>query len=250
MRSERMGLRLYAIADEPICVLSNGSSTSLRFASRRRSVAILCAVAPKLASGASASMSILREYVCDVTGYAYSKPEIFVTSSSSCSTLSWSPSKSARKLACVPVVPLAPRKPMSSRARLRLRRSQRNSCAQSQRFRAWRYSGCANLEPECRPLANSGQLSRLEVREAERRQVAILPGKLRKTVNDDCELVDNECKGLADENQIRVALRPSAYYLLSERICGHALSNIARRSTKAIGLSVKSFSGRKLKRTG
>lgn len=28
MRSERIGLRLYAIADEPICVDSNGSSTS------------------------------------------------------------------------------------------------------------------------------------------------------------------------------------------------------------------------------
>lgn len=60
-RSERMGLRLYAIADEPIWVDSKGSSTSLRFASSRRSVAILCAVAPKLARGASASTSILRE---------------------------------------------------------------------------------------------------------------------------------------------------------------------------------------------
>jgi hypothetical protein len=28
MRSDRIGLRLYAIADEPICVDSNGSSTS------------------------------------------------------------------------------------------------------------------------------------------------------------------------------------------------------------------------------
>ena len=42
-------------------------------------------------------------------------------------TLSWSPSNSARKLACVPVVPLTPRKPRSSRARFILRRSQSSS---------------------------------------------------------------------------------------------------------------------------
>ena len=91
-------------------------------------------------------MSILREYVCDVTGYAYGKSDISVTSRSSSSTyllqrsfekkgirrktrptLSWSPSNSARKLACVPVVPLTPRKPRSSRARLMLRRSQSSS---------------------------------------------------------------------------------------------------------------------------
>lgn len=41
---------------------------TLRFASNRISVAILCAVAPKLANGARTSMSILREYVWDVTG--------------------------------------------------------------------------------------------------------------------------------------------------------------------------------------
>ena len=44
-------------------------------------------------------------------------------------TLSWSPSKRARKDAWVPVVPLTPRKPMSSRARWMLRRSQRSSCS-------------------------------------------------------------------------------------------------------------------------
>ena len=87
--SERIGFRLYAIAEDPICVDSKGSSSSygrrcvsiqnpeklslepkhtLRFASNRMSVAILCAVAPKLANGARTSMSILREYVWDVTG--------------------------------------------------------------------------------------------------------------------------------------------------------------------------------------
>ena len=69
-RSDRIGLRLYAIAEDPIWVDSNGSSTSYRFARRRRSVAGLWAVAPNEASGARTSMSILREYVWDVTGYA------------------------------------------------------------------------------------------------------------------------------------------------------------------------------------
>lgn len=67
-RSLRMGLRLYAIADDPIWPASNGSSTSLRFASRRRSVESLCAVEPNDASVPRTSASILREYVCDETG--------------------------------------------------------------------------------------------------------------------------------------------------------------------------------------
>lgn len=49
-------------------------------------MAILWAVAPNEAKGASTSTSILREYVCDVTGYAYEKPDISVTSRSSSST--------------------------------------------------------------------------------------------------------------------------------------------------------------------
>src|SRR5207237_1022403 len=43
MRSARIGLRLYAIADEPTCSVSNGSSNSWRCESRRRSVPNLCA---------------------------------------------------------------------------------------------------------------------------------------------------------------------------------------------------------------
>ena len=39
MRSQRMGLRLYGMAEEPIWFFSNGSSISLKLASRRRSVA-------------------------------------------------------------------------------------------------------------------------------------------------------------------------------------------------------------------
>ena len=56
------------------------------FANSLMSVAILCAVAPKDASGARTSISIFREYVCEVTGYAYSNPDNFVTNLSSSST--------------------------------------------------------------------------------------------------------------------------------------------------------------------
>ena len=44
MRSERIGLRLYAIADDPICLDSNGSSNSLRWLSSRISPANLDAL--------------------------------------------------------------------------------------------------------------------------------------------------------------------------------------------------------------
>ncbi|CUS13017.1 unnamed protein product [Tuber aestivum] len=70
--------------------------------------------------------------VCEVMGYAYSKPANWVTRLSNSSTLSWSPLKIARKEACVPVVPFTPRKPRSERARVRLRRSMRRSWIQRQ----------------------------------------------------------------------------------------------------------------------
>ena len=41
---------------------------TFRLANNLMSVAILCAVAPNDASGAKTSMSIFREYVCEVTG--------------------------------------------------------------------------------------------------------------------------------------------------------------------------------------
>ena len=44
MRSQRMGLRLYGMAEEPIWFFSNGSSISLKLANRRMSVAIFMAL--------------------------------------------------------------------------------------------------------------------------------------------------------------------------------------------------------------
>lgn len=43
---------------------------TFKFASNLMSVAILWAVAPNDASGDNTSISTLREYVCEVTGYA------------------------------------------------------------------------------------------------------------------------------------------------------------------------------------
>uniref|UniRef100_A0A6B0U4C1 Uncharacterized protein n=1 Tax=Ixodes ricinus TaxID=34613 RepID=A0A6B0U4C1_IXORI len=59
-RSERMGLRLYGMAEEPIWVRSKGSSTSFMWASSRKSVQILCTDAPRLARAERQSMSTLR----------------------------------------------------------------------------------------------------------------------------------------------------------------------------------------------
>jgi len=61
IRSQRIGLRLYAIALDPICPFSIGSSISLRFARSRMSVAILCAVLPSEERGYIVSASTLRE---------------------------------------------------------------------------------------------------------------------------------------------------------------------------------------------
>ena len=50
MRSLRIGLRLYAMAEEPICLDSNGSSTSFKCESRRMSLENLCALCAMLDS--------------------------------------------------------------------------------------------------------------------------------------------------------------------------------------------------------
>ena len=61
MRSERIGLRLYAIADEPICSLSNGSSISPNAWSRRTSPLNFVALAAMPATTPSTCASSLRE---------------------------------------------------------------------------------------------------------------------------------------------------------------------------------------------
>ena len=68
MRSLRIGLRLYAMALEPIWLFSKGSSTSLRCWSRRMSLENLCALCAMELSTLSTRKSYLREYVCVDTG--------------------------------------------------------------------------------------------------------------------------------------------------------------------------------------
>lgn len=81
-------------------MLSKGSSSSLKDASRRMAWPMFSHVEPNEASALSTSTSTLRVYVCDEMMYAEEKPAFAVTSSSSFSTLSWSPSKIWRNDAC------------------------------------------------------------------------------------------------------------------------------------------------------
>ena len=66
-------------------------------------------------------------------------------------------------------------------------------------------TGNANLEPERGALADGGELRGLEVREAERGEVAVLLGKRREAVDHDGELLEEEREGLADEDEVCVA---------------------------------------------
>ena len=61
IRSLLIGFLLYAIADDPICVFSNGSSTSFKCWSRRMSLENLCALAAIPASTFSTLVSTFLE---------------------------------------------------------------------------------------------------------------------------------------------------------------------------------------------
>ena len=90
-----------------------------------------------------------------------SNPIFLATSCSSCRTLSWSPSNSSRKLACVPVVPFTLRAFSVCNAVFDFGQIEHKI-----------------VGPQACPLANRRRLGRLQVREAERRQIAILLGEL------------------------------------------------------------------------
>lgn len=92
----------------------------------------------------------------------------------------------------MPVVPLQPRKPMSSCARRRLRRSHSRSCPISD-------VGVRgpHLQPETRALAEGDELGGLEVRPAEAGEIAVEGGKLGEPIDDDGQLVDEQVEALA-----------------------------------------------------
>ena len=98
------------MAEEPICSVSNGSSISPKACSMRRSPLNFAPDAATPATTPSTCASILRVYVCPLTGIACAKSIFAVTSWSRRRTFAWSPPNSSRKLAWVPVVPFTPRK--------------------------------------------------------------------------------------------------------------------------------------------
>ena len=158
MRSERIGLRLYAIALEPICSASNGSDSSREpreqahvVREARRADRDAAEHRQRLPVGA-ARVRLPRDRHGRREARALARP-----SRSSASTFSASPSKSARNDACVPVVPLLPRNGTSRAAR-------------STSVEVVDEVG----EPQARALADRRRLRRLEVRVGEARGVAVL----------------------------------------------------------------------------
>ena len=135
----------------------------MRWASSRRSVAALWA----LCRDAGEHVEHLRVDLArvglagDGVGWRRS-PSSAATSCSSCRTLAWSPSNSSRKLACVPVVPLTPRALSCAEPVLDLRQVEHQV-----------------VGPQAGPLADGRRLGRLQVREAQARQVAVLVGERR-----------------------------------------------------------------------
>lgn len=64
-----------------------------------------------------------------------------------------------------------------------------------------------NLEPEGSSLADSGQLSGLEVGESKRRQSLVLLGEVGKSGDDNRELVKEKGQTISEEDQVGVAAR-------------------------------------------
>lgn len=62
------------------------------------------------------------------------------------------------------------------------------------------------LNPECGTLPDGGQLGGLEMRESERREVAVLLRERRKAVDHGCEFCKEERECFADEDEVRVAI--------------------------------------------
>ena len=65
--------------------------------------------------------------------------------------------------------------------------------------------GDTHLEPEGSTFADRRKLCGLEVREAERGQVAVLGRKCGEAIDHDSELLKEEGECLANENQVRIA---------------------------------------------
>ena len=139
------------------------------------------------ASVARTWASIFREYVCPETVYDPSKPNASATSRSRASTLASSPPKSARKLACVPVVPLTP----SNFSSVSLR-----SISPRSRTSSWHHSE--------RPFAHGDQLGRLEMGVAQAGQILPGLGKRSQRIDRGDGLVADNSQRRAHQDQIGV----------------------------------------------
>jgi hypothetical protein len=62
-----------------------------------------------------------------------------------------------------------------------------------------------HLQPQCCTLANRGELRRLKMRKAQRRQVTILARENGKAVDDDCDLFEDEGESGTHEDEVRIA---------------------------------------------
>ena len=67
-------------------------------------------------------------------------------------------------------------------------------------------AGATYLQPERSPLAHSRELSRLEVREPKRGQVAILLRKVREAINHNRKLLEEKRQSFTNEDQVCVAV--------------------------------------------
>ena len=129
---QRIGLRLYAIADEPICSVSNGSSISPNDCSRRTSPLNFGGARRDARDDAEHLRVELARVGLPGDGDRRARsPSCAVTRASSSRTFAWSPPKSSRKLACVPVVPFTPRSGSVAMRWSRSARSSTRSCIQS-----------------------------------------------------------------------------------------------------------------------
>lgn len=92
------------------------------------------------------------------------------------------------------------------------------------------------LDPQRCTLADGRQLRRLEVREAEGRQGAVLGRKCGEARDDRCELGEEEVEAFAQEDEVGVAGGGRSRQVSIIRV-SDSLGNVARRSAEADGVN-------------
>lgn len=96
---------------------------------------------------------------------------------------------------------------MSSLAREILRRSHSSSYIRISSPGGVKNRSTSYLNPKSSPLADCGQLRRLEVGESKRGKVTVLLRELGEPIDNDSEFLEEKCQSLPNENEIGVATR-------------------------------------------